>query len=51
MLKTKWPHDRFVLNMWIPILGKDILYIETGPCLLRMPRSDLELRKDEMMIS
>ena len=31
MLKLRWSCDRLIFNMGIPILGKDGLYIETGP--------------------
>ena len=33
MLKIKRSGDRLIFNMGIPILGKDGLYIETGPWL------------------
>ena len=32
MLKIRRSCDRLIFNMWIPIPGKDGLYIETGPC-------------------
>ena len=31
MLKIRQSHDHLILNMGIPILGKDSLYIEMGP--------------------
>ena len=31
MLKIRRSHDRLIFNMWIPLPGKDGLYIETGP--------------------
>ena len=31
-LKVRCSRDRFIINMGIPIRGKDCLYIETGPC-------------------
>ena len=33
MLKIRHSRDRLIFNMGISILGKDDLYIETGPCL------------------
>ena len=32
------PHDRLILNMGIPIPGKDGLYIETGPMIFHDAR-------------
>ena len=34
MLKIRRPRDRLIINMGIPISGKDDLYIETGPWYL-----------------
>ena len=31
MLKIRRSHDRLIFNMEIPILGKNGLYIKTGP--------------------
>ena len=33
MLKKRRPHDRLIFNMGIPIPGKTVFYIETGPCV------------------
>ena len=33
MLKIRRSHDRLIFYMWIPIPGKDGLYIETGPSI------------------
>ena len=36
MLKIRRPTGRLIFNMGIPIPGKTVFYIETGPgCLLR----------------
>ena len=31
MLKIRWPQDRLILNMGIPVLVRQHLYIETVP--------------------
>ena len=33
MLKIRRPNGRLIFNMGIPIPGKTVFYIETGPCL------------------
>ena len=34
MLKIRRPTGRLIFNMGIPIPGKTVFYIETGPCIL-----------------
>ena len=37
MLKIRRPTGRLIFNMGIPIPGKTVFYIETGPCASHLP--------------
>ena len=47
MLKIRRPNGRLIFNMWIPIPGKDGLYIETAPCLLCLITQFLDFHLDD----